>query len=386
MPIDIILQYYVAHVSSVIVWLIVISLGLVAFYLLLSLRDEKMQVNDGQTHFVNLEETLKKVLESASHLGGRESIPRVLEVPPAPEPPRPKVAGDDSSRLAAELEIKIKRIKDLEALLASARAEAAARPAVPTDAADSKTPEHEAKIRSLEAKLAEYQVVEDDIANLSLYREENVKLKDELEKLRASAGIPNPPTATLKADEKSDDLAEFEAALNAQEKSASEPTPVLAVSDAATPAEDDLMSEFESVVKAQKQSDVSASSNAEIARAVEAPMDQDLMGDFESAVRTNVTGSPTAPAVTTTVTGAPAVTTESPTIIAGAAAAPAEAPIMVAEPKAPPALAIQLDTDQMVSEVNGFKPPADPGTTDLNDGDRLIAEFENFVKSEGESS
>jgi hypothetical protein len=63
------------------------------------------------------------------------------------------------------------------------------------------------KIKDLEGKLAEYEILEDDIADLSLYKEENFRLKAEVERLSqggamatapapASAAAPTPAPAT----------------------------------------------------------------------------------------------------------------------------------------------------------------------------------------------
>ncbi len=46
------------------------------------------------------------------------------------------------------------------------------------------------KIAELQSRLQEYEIIEDDIADLSLYRTENEKLKNELEKLKAQLGQP----------------------------------------------------------------------------------------------------------------------------------------------------------------------------------------------------
>jgi hypothetical protein len=43
------------------------------------------------------------------------------------------------------------------------------------------------RVKDLQAKLSEYEIIEDDIADLSIFKEENKKLKDEIEKLRAAA-------------------------------------------------------------------------------------------------------------------------------------------------------------------------------------------------------
>src|SRR5690606_1507931 len=51
------------------------------------------------------------------------------------------------------------------------------------------------KIAELEAKLSEYEVLEDDIADLSLYKEENARLKSELERLKGTSDSDDETTA-----------------------------------------------------------------------------------------------------------------------------------------------------------------------------------------------
>lgn len=55
-------------------------------------------------------------------------------------------------------------------------------------AAESDDTELLAKIAELEERLQEYEIIEDDIADLSLYRTENEKLKEELEHLKQQLG------------------------------------------------------------------------------------------------------------------------------------------------------------------------------------------------------
>jgi hypothetical protein len=44
------------------------------------------------------------------------------------------------------------------------------------------------RIKELEARLAEYELLEDDIADLSLYKEENARLRTELDRLKGGSG------------------------------------------------------------------------------------------------------------------------------------------------------------------------------------------------------
>lgn len=51
-----------------------------------------------------------------------------------------------------------------------------------------KVAELQTKIEELQARLSEYEIIEDDIADLSLFKEENAQLKSELETLKAQIG------------------------------------------------------------------------------------------------------------------------------------------------------------------------------------------------------
>ncbi len=57
---------------------------------------------------------------------------------------------------------------------------------VPKSGGGEETASLQTKIKELSSKLAEYEIIEDDIADLSIYKEENKKLKDEVERLRAA--------------------------------------------------------------------------------------------------------------------------------------------------------------------------------------------------------
>lgn len=95
-----------------------------------------------------------------------------------------------------------------------------------------------ARIAELEARLQEYEIIEDDIADLSLYRTENEKLKAELDRLKGMVGQSSDP--------------EPEASVQVIDEA---PAPEAAV--VAPPANDhavdgaDLVAEFEKVVNNQ---------------------------------------------------------------------------------------------------------------------------------------
>ncbi|CAN5620614.1 hypothetical protein BH10BDE1_BH10BDE1_09220 [soil metagenome] len=55
------------------------------------------------------------------------------------------------------------------------------------------------KVKELQAKLSEYEIIEDDIADLSIFKEENKKLKDEIEQLRAATQTAQVQVQTAQA-------------------------------------------------------------------------------------------------------------------------------------------------------------------------------------------
>lgn len=59
------------------------------------------------------------------------------------------------------------------------------------------------KIRDLEGKLAEYEIIEDDIADLSLFKEENMQLKRRLEALGENVSAANPSSLSSSSDQSS---------------------------------------------------------------------------------------------------------------------------------------------------------------------------------------
>lgn len=120
------------------------------------------------------------------------------------------------------------------------------------------------RIKELEAKLAEYEILEDDIADLSLYKEENSRLKAELDGIRAA---PAPVAAAV--------------AVAAAPAPPAEPEPVLGES---------IVEEFAQAV-AQPTPEVSTS-----APPLDVPDTGDPMKDFESTLQMTAPEPVAAPA------------------------------------------------------------------------------------------
>ncbi len=118
------------------------------------------------------------------------------------------------------------------------------------------------RIKQLEGKLAEYEIIEEDIADLSFFKEENVKLANEIELLKAqlenatkapTAAEPPPAAPEIEASagiQKSGLLSQdFVNAAFAEAASPPAPADAAPVAD---PESDDIMSEFAAAVEEQK--------------------------------------------------------------------------------------------------------------------------------------
>jgi hypothetical protein len=94
-----------------------------------------------------------------------------------------KEGGEDVSKLRDNLENRNQKVDALEKQLEAAKDELKKvyenKPAA-SDAMD----ELKKQIQTLEGRLHEYSIIEDDIANLSSYKDENLRLKEEVERLK----------------------------------------------------------------------------------------------------------------------------------------------------------------------------------------------------------
>jgi hypothetical protein len=124
-----------------------------------------------------------------------------------------RVSAAEFERLAAEVEAREEKIAVLTRDLEAARASVGE--ATQSTGAAAADPELQAKLADLQARLAEYEIIEDDIADLSLFKEENAKLKEEVEALKeqlakAPAEAPAAPVSKVRVENESN--LKFEAA------------------------------------------------------------------------------------------------------------------------------------------------------------------------------
>lgn len=217
-----------------------------------------------------LEEGLKKILEN--HAGSSIAHANTSSA----------VEGDAiMEEMATQIErLKLQLMQKTEEVEQLKAGEGATTPASPIEASVAKTPiisgtptELEEKVRDLEARLSEYSIIEDDIADLSFYKEETVRLQAEIDKLKAKlaeyeaggvppkfmappppaaetnplpSATPSPPAAIPPAAPSPQLVAEVPVV--APTTVASETTDVFGSID------DDIMAEFERAVAEQKAS------------------------------------------------------------------------------------------------------------------------------------
>ena len=304
MTIEQFLSFWNQHNTSIIEGLVALIILLSLFLGFRSLFTKKSEeIHEGESlNASQLEKTLQKILENqASSTGPAHSA---LEDLKAESIHVPTATGDSSAAtdvLHTQLAESEKKIEALQVQLveaqaataAAASAAAAAGQAAPAAAAVPAAPnaELEAKIRDLESRLAEYEIISEDIADLSRFKEENDKLRSEIEGLKGAAPIAQQaPTPAPAAPAPPPPAAEPAPAAPAPAKA--EPTPEELAAQMAPPpstdesaslVDDDLMKEFAAAVEGQK-----AQKGAEKSDATKTPEKsedtQALMNDFENFV------------------------------------------------------------------------------------------------------
>jgi DNA repair exonuclease SbcCD ATPase subunit len=220
-----------------------------------------------------IEKTLQKILDNQS------KIPEGMVAAPAAESLSPAAglegapltgAGASASSSDADLEALKNQLAEKERLLAQAREEASKAlllaQKAPPPTTDEDLKKLETKIKDLEARLAEYEIISEDIADLSFYKEENIRLQNELVNLKAGGGVA-PTEASAPAD----------------------PAPATP-GEAAPASEDDIMKEFAKAVEEQKQAPpatplAAAPSGTPAAEPKVEGENADLMNQFENFVK-----------------------------------------------------------------------------------------------------
>lgn len=213
---------------------------------------------------VQLEKTLQKILENQSKVNAAthaESATEHADLHHDDKPSAasagagPEVAAEmaqlkatiaESRKKTEALQIKVKEAEDKAAALA---ASAGSAPAADAGSGMSEQEKEDlaGKIRDLEARLAEYEIISEDIADLSRYREENDELRKELDNMKISAAsAPAPVAAVAPIEMPPVEEAPAQAEIEVPVAEAAEPSPNADLID------DELMKEFAAAVEGQQ--------------------------------------------------------------------------------------------------------------------------------------
>jgi hypothetical protein len=298
MNLDHFLDFFTKNLQTIIEVNIIV---IVIFTMLLLFVLVRRSKTDEEGQFSKIEEALKKVLDNTRAPRTLNELPDLatqakkdeVELPPelaerlmqdeepsaasknstvtamaaAPSATAPTAvsaaASGDMEALKKSLNDKQLQIENLTKSIreAEAKAQAATTSAAATSpAAD---PGLQNKIKELESKLAEYEIIEDDIADLSLYKQENTRLKQELENLRSKGGDSGGDSGKSANGENL--MKEFEEAV-ADQKGQQKPA-------------DPVMAEFEAAVAEQK-----AEKKSSTADEVSEVLSDDIMKQFAAAV------------------------------------------------------------------------------------------------------
>jgi hypothetical protein len=257
--------------------------GLVALIILLSLfvgdrgffgkKDAGSSDAGGGLDAVQLEKTLQRILDNqgktnaATHAdsatehadidhshgkpaasgGSAESAAEVAQL---------KAAVAEGRKKAEALQVKVKEAEEkAAAAIANAGAGGAA---APTDGmSEQEKEDYAAKIRDLEARLAEYEIISEDIADLSRYREENDELRKELDNVKSNQAATPVAAAPVQAAPQAaapEPPPPAEAAPPAPELEVpiAEAAPAAEESPNADLIDDELMREFAAAVEGQQ--------------------------------------------------------------------------------------------------------------------------------------
>ena len=256
-------------------------------------------------------------------------------------------------------------------------------------ATDSDRAQLEAKLAELQAKLAEYEIIEDDIADLSLFKEENRKLKAEIEALKSA---PAQPVALAPA---------APVAAQQPEGIAPAPKPSLIADDEAAPLKfekstkfeldpaDDVMKEFASAIGGEEPSENSTKSSTQSAEAEQgATAKREAIPDPLSQLITSAETAVTDPqaAIDALLKGAEAESAVAESLSSTSVTASTSSPETSREDSYGGELVASIDTDKLMSEVQSLEASGesdDSGLESSIDTDKLMNEMQSSAESLG---
>lgn len=304
------LQFWAAYNRQIIEFVFVSTFVLILFtiYRQFFAKAETSGAGGGHATPVSIdtseiEEKLKKILENQGAFRAMASDPGFSS-----ETSTSVVSSTGASVDPVELEKLRSEIIEKEKAIEYLKKTAAAAPAgVSAGAALAETKKLDDKIKELEGRLQEYEIISEDIADLSFYKEENARLQKELGIRGATpvpvavepAVVPSPVPAVAKAPA---EIPTPTPAAAAPEIVATE-TAEAAAGSIDSVIDDDILKEFAAAVEGQKAAEkpkkVAAAAPATVDAATVPPIGEaaqlvdpqklteskELMGEFENFIK-----------------------------------------------------------------------------------------------------
>jgi uncharacterized coiled-coil protein SlyX len=141
-----------------------------------------------------------------------------------------------------------------------------------------------ARIKELEARLSEYEIIAEDIADLSFYKEENQKLQKQIDALKTSSPQAAEPAPAVPPQPVNPPAGQFPMTEPEAPAAAAAETPAPVAPASAAPA-------VEAAATAAP-----PATETPVSEAPAAPIDDELMREFAAAVEAQKTGGEAAPA------------------------------------------------------------------------------------------
>lgn len=304
-------QHNTAIIEGLVALIILISL-LLAYRAFFAKKDKGAgEMGNGSLDAAQLEKTLQKILDNQQASGksprsaaASEDFGVDVEMDESPAPVRVQAvapaaaasvssaeieAAKESAAEVAQLRLSLseghQKIVELQTQLQAAQASSQAGEGGASSAeggmSSAEKEELNGKLRDLEARLAEYEIISEDIADLSRYRDENEDLKKQLESLKA--GGTAAPAASPAVEEPAPTPASAPAVEEPAVEVAAEPAPAEGGSDL---IDDDLMKEFAAAVEGQRALDKAAEKAGDGSEEAAKSGDEtnQLMSEFENFV------------------------------------------------------------------------------------------------------
>jgi hypothetical protein len=172
------IDYVIKHNTGIIEGLVA-AIMISALYLSYRSLTAKPEAAAGLSgNLGDLEETLKKLLEKASLV--------------APAGGASVTGSSPNPELLAQIDQLKKTLEERQGEMESLKAQAA-NAGTSVNLSNEEKAKLEAQIKELSSKLAEYEIISEDIADLSFYKEENAKLQKQLDAAKASGAVAPPP-------------------------------------------------------------------------------------------------------------------------------------------------------------------------------------------------